>query len=300
MSAPVGSPRMRRLGRMARVTIQPFARRPRLIRALMATGLLSRDFPLPRRTRQTLDTAERKLRGRSVWTLAPKAAPDDAPLVLYLHGGAYVCGIAPPHWQFLTTLAQGGAVIEVPLYGLAPQHDVRDAFELLDALWAQVGQRHPGRPVTLMGDSAGGGLALALAMHLRDTGQALPRELVLLAPWADVTCSDPAVDERRQDDPMLARAGALLAGEVWANGADPCDPRLSPLYGEMAGLPPTDIYQGTRDMLRPQVEALAERMRVAGVAVDLTLCPGGLHVYPIFDAPESNAATARISDRLRG
>ena len=191
-------------------------------------------------------------------------------------------------------------MIEVPLYGLAPQHDVRDAFELLDALWAQVGQRHPGRPVTLMGDSAGGGLALALAMHLRDTGQALPRELVLLAPWADVTCSDPAVDERRQDDPMLARAGALLAGEVWANGADPCDPRLSPLYGEMAGLPPTDIYQGTRDMLRPQVEALAERMRVAGVAVDLTLCPGGLHVYPIFDAPESNAATARISDRLRG
>ena len=295
-----GSREMRRLGRMARLTIQPFARRPRLIRALMATGLLSRDFPLPRRTRRELDTVRRKLQGRPVWTLSPKDVAQNAPLVLYLHGGAYVCGIAPPHWQFLTTLAQGGAVIEVPLYGLAPQYDVRHAFALLDGLWAEIALRHPGRPVTLMGDSAGGGLALAFAMHLRDRGQALPGKLVLLAPWSDITCSDPEVDERRQDDPMLARAGALLAGEVWANGADPRDPRLSPMNGEMTGLPPTDIYRGTRDMLRPQVEALADRMRAAGVQVDLTLCPGGLHVYPIFDAPESNAATARISARLRG
>ena len=295
-----GSPEMRRLGRMARLAIQPFARRPRLIRALMATGLLSRDFPLPRRTRQELDTAERKLRGRSVWTLTPKDAAPDAPLILYLHGGAYVCGIAPPHWQFLTTLARGGAVVEVPLYGLAPRHDFRHAYGLLDALWAEIARRHPDRPVTLMGDSAGGGLALAFAMHLRDTGRSLPGRLVLIAPWADITCSDPEVHEHRHDDPMLARAGALLAGEAWANGVVPHDPRLSPINGEMAGLPPTDLYQGTRDMLRPQVEALAERMRAAGVRVDLTLCPGGLHVYPIFDTPESNTATQRISDRLRG
>lgn len=295
-----GSREMRRLGRIARLTIQPFARRPRVIRALMATGLLSRDFPLPRRARRELDTVRRKLQGRPVWTLSPKNVAQDAPLVLYLHGGAYVCGIAPPHWQFLTTLAQGGAVIEVPLYGLAPQHGVRHALDLLNALWAEIAQRHPGRPVTLMGDSAGGGLALAFAMHLRDRGQPLPQRLVLMAPWADITCSDPAVDERRQDDPMLARAGALLAGEVWADGADPRDPSLSPIHGDMAGLPPTDIYQGTRDMLRTQVEALAEKMRAAGVRVDLTLCSGGLHVYPIFDAPEGTAATARIAARLRG
>lgn len=296
--AAAGSPEMRRLGRITRVAIQPFARRPRLIRALLATGLLARDFPLPRRTRRDLDTAERRLCGRPVWTLAPKGAASDAPLVLYLHGGAYVCGIAPPHWQFLTALAQSGAVIEVPLYGLGPRYDFRAAFDLLDALWADIARRHPGRAVTLMGDSAGGGLALALAMHLRDRGQTLPGRLVLIAPWADITCSDPAVDERQQDDPMLARAGALLAGQVWANGADPRDPRLSPLFGEMAGLPPTDIYQGTRDMLRPQVEDLAGRLRAAGVAVDLTLCPGGLHVYPILDAPESRAAAARIGTRL--
>ena len=300
MNAPAGSPEMRRLGRMARLTIQPFARRPRLIRALMRTGLLSRDFPLPRRTRQELDTAERRLQGRPVWTLSPKTVAPNAPLVLYLHGGAYVCGIAPPHWQFLTGLAERGAVIEVPLYGLGPQHDARQAYSLLDALWAELASRHPGRPVTIMGDSAGGGLALAFAIHLRDSGRVLPKGLVLLAPWVDITCSDPAVEERRQDDPMLARAGALLAGEVWAKGADPRDPRLSPINGEMAGLPPTDIYQGTRDMLRPQVEALAERMRAAGVELDLTLCQGGLHVYPIFDTPESRAAAARISARLRG
>lgn len=300
MSTPAGSPEMRRLGRMARISIQPFARRPRLIRALMRAGLLAHEFALPRRARQELDTAERRLQGRPVWTLAPKTVPEDAPLVLYLHGGAYLCGIAPPHWQFLTGLAAGGAVVEVPLYGLGPRHDFRQAYALLDALWAGIGRRHPGRPVTVMGDSAGGGLALGFAMHLRDMGRTLPQGLVLIAPWVDITCGDPAVNERQHDDPMLARAGALLAGEVWANGADPSDYKLSPINGDMAGLPPTDVYGGTRDMLRPQVEALAERMRAAGVQVDLTICPGGLHVYPIFDAPEGRAAADRILARLRG
>lgn len=294
-----GSPRMQQLGRLAQRTIQPFARRPWTIRLLMRTGLLSRDFPLPRRLRRQLNTTRRELRGHDVWTLAPRQAAPEAPLVFYLHGGAYVCGIAPPHWDFLGRLAAGGAVVEVPLYGLAPKCSVDAAFALLDALWGDLGHRHPGRPVTLMGDSAGGGLALAYALHLRDSRKPMPRRLVLLAPWVDITCSDPEVDERRQDDPMLARAGALLAGEAWANGFDPTDPRLSPINGKLRGLPPTDIYQGSRDMLRPQVEALADRLREAGAAVDMTLCPGGLHVYPIFDAPESLEASARISGRLR-
>lgn len=294
-----GSPEMQRLGRLARRTIQPFARRPWIIRVLLRTGLLAHEFSPPRTARRDLDITRRNLHGRTVWTLAPKAAGDDAPLILYLHGGAYVCGIAPPHWDFLSDLAARGAVVELPLYGLAPGHGVGEALALLDEVWAELGRRHPDRPITVMGDSAGGGLALAFALHLRDSGRPPPHAMVLLAPWADITCGDPAVDERRQDDPMLARAGALLAGKTWADGADPNDPRLSPINGDMAGLPPTDIYQGTRDMLRPQVEALAARMQAAGVAVDLTLCPGGLHVYPIFDTPESHAARARISVRLR-
>jgi len=299
MKASAGSPEMRRLGRLARLTIQPFARRPWLMRRLMRAGLLDHEFPLPRRARRGLRVERRRQLGREVWTLSPRTVAEDAPLVLYLHGGAYLCGIAPPHWSFLANLARDGAVIEVPLYGLGPRHDWTEAYRLLDALWAGIAARHPRRPVTVMGDSAGGGLALGFAQHLRETRQAPPRGLVLIAPWVDITCSQPEVDERLQDDPMLARAGALLAGEVWANGADPRDPHLSPMNGNMAGLPPTDIYQGTRDMLRPQVEALAERMRAAGVAVDLTLCPGGLHVYPIFHTPESEAARARISARLR-
>lgn len=294
-----GSPQMQRLARLARRTIQPFARRPWTIRMLMRTGLLSRDFHPPLRARRRLAVSRRRLRGRVIWTLAPKAPSPDAPLVLYLHGGAYVCGIAPPHWDFLIRLASDGAEVEVPLYGLAPGCGVDAAFRLLDAVWAELGRRHPGRPVTLMGDSAGGGLALAFALHLRDSHRPLPRALVLMAPWVDIACTDPEVDERRQDDPMLARAGALLGGEAWADGDDPRDPRLSPINADLTGLPPTDIYQGTRDMLRPQVEALARRLRAAGVPVDLTLCPGAIHVYPIFDTPESQAARDRISARLR-
>jgi len=296
----LGSLRMQQLGRLARRTIQPFARRPWTIRLLMHTGLLSHDFSPPRRARRELNMTQRKLHGRPVWTLAPKQPAADAPLVLYLHGGAYVCGIAPPHWDFLARLARDGAMIEVPLYGLGPKCSVDAAFRLLDAVWSDLSGRSPGRSVTLMGDSAGGGLALAYALHLRDGGQPMPDWLVLLAPWVDITCRDPEVNERRHDDPMLTRKGALLAGKVWADGADPDDPSYSPINGDLTGLPPTDIYQGTRDMLRPQVEALADRLRDAGVTVDLTLCPGGLHVYPIFDAPESLEASARISSRLRG
>lgn len=293
-----GSPAMRRLGVMAALTIQPVAGRPRLFQQLVRSGALTAGFPLPVWRRRGLDCTCRTAHGRRVWRLAPRRPAPDAPVVLFLHGGAYVCGILPPHWRFVTSLARGGAIVEVPLYALAPHAGIGEALALLEAVVRDLAAAYPGRALTLMGDSAGGGLALSLALHLRDSGAPLPRQLVLIAPWVDIGCHDAAVDERLHDDPMLARASALVAANAWASGTDPGDPRLSPMFADLTGLPAIDIYQGTRDMLRPQAEALAGRLRAAGVAADLALCPGGLHDYVIFDVPEGRAAAARIAARL--
>lgn len=299
MSGPA-SAAMGRLGRLMALSVQPLARRPRLISALLRTGLPARDFPLTRRMRRGLAVSCRMLHGRPIWRLAPQGCPADAPLVLYLHGGAHACGMSPLHWRLVARLAHGGAVVVAPMNGLVPRWGALEALALLKSLWDDLVRDEPGRAVTIMGDSAGGNLALVLSQSLCSTpGVPGPAGLVLIAPWVDLSGTACPMDERREGDPMLARAGALALGRMWARGLDMRDPRVSPLLGPMKGLPPVDIYQGTRDMLRPQVEALAERMRAAGVEVDLTLCPGAIHDYPLFDVPEGRAAALRIEARLQ-
>lgn len=295
-----GSAAMRRLGRLMSLSFQPIARQPRLIAALLRTGLAARDFPPPLGARRGLEVSCTLLHGRRVWRLSPRVCPADAPLVLYLHGGAHALGMSPLHWRFVLGLARGGAVVVAPMVGLLPRHGVLDAVAMLRTVWDGLAAQDAGRAVTIMGDSAGGNLALVLAQQLLGANAALqPAALVLIAPWVDLTGAALPLDERREDDPLLARAGARFLAPLWARGLDLRDPRVSPIFGDMAGLPPVDIYQGTRDMLRPQVEALAERMRAAGVEVDLTLCPGAIHDYPLFDVPEGRAAALRIEARLQ-
>lgn len=295
-AGPAVSPQMRRLAVLGALTQQQVARRGWLVRLLMRSGLAAHNIPLPPWWRRGLDIRRRPFHDRETWRLARVDAAGDAPWVVFIHGGAHAIGMTPPHWRFVTRLARAGAVVEAPMPGLVPRHDYRDARRLLSDLWDDIAR--PGRTVVLMGDSAGGGLALTLAQQLRDEGRPLPARLVLISPWVDLGGLACPMDERLSDDPMLTRDAAVLLARAWAAGTDLRDPAVSPLFGAMQGLPPTDIYQGTRDMLHPQVEALALALRTAGVAVDMSVCPGAVHDYPLFLTPEGEAATARILARL--
>lgn len=250
----------------------------------------------PARLRRRHRITEGECGGFGVYTVDPRGrAPHCS--VIYLHGGAYIGEITAHHWRFVARLAERGARVIVPIYGLAPRWTHRDAYPFLDGVLDRHTADMPG-PWTLMGDSAGGGLALGWAQTLRDRGADVrqPDRLVLLSPWLDLTIANPEV--AGIDDPWLVRDGLLEVGRAWAGGDDPTDPRLSPLFGELAGLPGIDLHAGTRDLSYPDCVLLRDRAAAAGVPVGLTVVDGGLHVTPLLPVREGRTAAAQIAGQV--
>jgi len=224
------------------------------------------------------------------------AAPGSGPVVVHLHGGAYVNPIAKQHWQLVATVARRlGCEVLVPLYGLAPDHDAATALDLTTTLLDRLAG--DGRAVYLTGDSAGGGLALLTAQHASPSARAALRGLGLLAPWVDLTMSNPEIDALEDHDPWLARPALHEVARVWAAPWDVSDPRVSPVLGSFDGLPPVDLWVGDRDICVADSRRLRDLMTSAGVEVRYVEEPGAIHVYPLLPTPEGRAGRAAIVAR---
>jgi monoterpene epsilon-lactone hydrolase len=251
----------------------------------------------PDQLRKRHDVRLRQVDGLPVHTVLPRGRTPQR-VVLYVHGGSYVSVIAPQHWALVGALADAGVRVEVPHYGLAPQHTHRDAYPFVTEVFRHLLDETD--DVTIAGDSAGGGLALGLAQTLRDAGLPQPARIVLLSPWLDLTLSHPDLPAVETHDPWLSSAGLHVAAEAWAGGDDPTQPRLSPGNGELAGLAPIDVYVGTHEIGLPDGRQLIERARAAGVLGHAEVCPGAVHVYPLTPTPEGRAATRQIVRRIAG
>jgi len=223
-----------------------------------------------------------------------------------LHGGAYTAGPNRGQWAWLAEMQRRtGFAAAMVLYGMPPRHPFPAALD--DALAAvhdlcATGTLTDGRWV-LGGDSAGGGLVLAVAHALRDAGHALPAGLVLTAPWVDLAMEHP--DTWRDLSPAFEAGRSILrwAAELYADGVPLDDPRLSPLNGSMHGLPPVHVNVGTGDPFLGDVRRLRGALEAAGVAVDSVEQDGASHTYPQqIITPEAEwtmRAQARwIRDRL--
>jgi acetyl esterase/lipase len=233
------------------------------------------------------------------YTIAPRSVTKPAKALIYVHGGAFIDQITRQHWRFVSRLVDAGCRVDVPLYGLAPQHAYREAFPFITAVHRHLLDHYPPESVTWAGDSAGAGLALAVTQTLPECGLPMPARLILLSPWLDITMSNPQIRQVEQRDPMLSSAGLIEAGRAWAGGDDPHDPRLSPINGPIAGLPPLDLYIGTADVFHPDARRLHKRAEQAGVAIRLTEVDGAFHVYALAPVPEAHAATQAIIATLQ-
>ncbi|WP_256838309.1 alpha/beta hydrolase fold domain-containing protein [Ornithinimicrobium faecis] len=210
--------------------------------------------------------------------------PGSGPLV-YWHGGAFISGIAKQHWGLIDHLATAtGREVLVPEYGLAPDHHVDEALallgEVLDAVPTDL-------PVHVLGDSAGGNLALLQGQRHRERVVGL----TLLAPWLDLSMSNPGIDAIEPHDPWLSRAGVRPAARSWAQGRDLTDPAVSPLFGDLEQLPPTLVLVGDRDVCLPDCQVLDER---TGASVRLRIGQGLPHVFPLLPIPEAGPARSEI------
>ncbi len=267
------------------------------IRASMARDNRMNQEGPPQDVRRSHEESISNVHGFPVFTLWPAGTEAPGRTVVYLHGGAYVRPSDPRHWRFATRLADAiGARAVLPAYPLAPEFTVDDSFEQLVELLEEVSAQSP-EGVVLAGDSAGGGYALALAEALRDRGGAQPDRLVLIAPWLDLTGTTPGTLEAAERDPWLSFRHLSIYATFWAGTADPerlADPRVSPGLGDLAGLPPTQMICGTRDLLQPACDALFERAEEADWSLEYVVAPGLIHVYPLLPIPEARRAMDQI------
>jgi len=256
--------------------------------------------PVTRAVRRVATVEEARVGEVRVVTLRPRRAPSGVHVV-YLHGGAYVHPVLATHWDLLARLGRAsGAVVTVPLYGLAPAHDVDEVLPLLDAVLEDVRRASPSR-VVVAGDSAGGALALVAAMRERDAGRPVPDAVVLFSPWVDALLDSPAVAEVAPFDPMLGRDGLVAAGRWWAGDRDPASPEVSPVRGDLSGLPPVSAYAGDRDLLTPDVKRLVRGVTAAGGRAELRLYRGAFHVFVGAPwTPEARRALRHAASVVRG
>jgi len=200
-------------------------------------------------------------------------------VLLYLHGGAYFAGTARSYRPITSFLARRGFDVFAPSYRLAPRHPFPAALEDVRAVYGELAAR--GSPLALAGDSAGGGLALAMMLTLRDAGSTLPVAAALFSPWTDLAVTGASAREEEASDPVFTRRLVKIAARAYLAGARADDPRASPLYGELGGLPPILIHVGEREMLRDDSLRFAARGVAAGVNVRVVAWRGVPHGWQL-------------------
>jgi epsilon-lactone hydrolase len=219
--------------------------------------------------------------------------------VVYLHGGGFVGPIDPYHVRYAARLASAlDAQVLMPDYPLTPEHTWRDSHE--DVVRMIQRATATSERVVVAGDSAGGNIALAAALTVRDRGGPQPSHLLLQAPWVDLTTSTPETEVVSEWDPWLFIGKLRAYAEWWAGSpADLARPEVSPALADLEGLPRALMFCGTRDTLNPGCRLLARRARDAGWDLTYVEQPGLLHVYPLLPfIPEARQAWRTTVDFL--
>ncbi len=212
------------------------------------------------------------------------ATADEGRVMLYVHGGGYVQGSPHSHRNMVYEIARamGGRVLNLD-YRLAPEHPFPAAVDDMVAAWKALlaGGLDPTK-AAFGGDSAGGGLVLAALMTARDQGLPLPACACCISPWTDLVGTGQTMATKADVDPMVNRAALDFFADLYANGHDKTDPLISPLHGDLKGLPPLLVQVGTAETLLDDSRRLAARARHARVAVDYAEWEGMPHIWHIF------------------
>lgn len=243
---------------------------------------------------------EAAVAGISAWRLDPGPAADpDAGLLLWFHGGAYCLGSPATHASMVATLAlAAGTGAVLPDYRLAPEAPFPAAIEDASAVWRALrAEGWPAERIVLGGDSAGGGLVFALLHEVIASGDRPPAGVVAFSPWTDLTLSGASLRRLAWRDALLPARRIGEVCELYLAGADPTDPRASPIRGHFAGAGPVLIQASTAEILLDDARGMAERLRADGVTVELDLWRGLPHVWQGFVGvlPEAEAALARAA-----
>ncbi len=230
------------------------------------------------------------------WIQPPQASHDK--VILYFHGGGYVCGSCRGHRQHVAKFVKGSGVPALLFeYRLAPEHPYPAALD--DALAAYrwlLDQGIEPSHIVFAGDSAGGGLALATMLAAREEGTPLPAGAAVLSPWTDLKCTGDSIRTKAKVDPFTPKGAWEVFSHYYTKGSDAGHPWISPLYGDLAGLPPVLIAAGDHDGLFDDSTRFVDKAQRAGTDATLIVGEGLFHCYPVCAPmfPEATQAMDQI------
>ena len=216
-------------------------------------------------------------------------------IILYIHGGAWIFEMNLAQVSFCDELASRlNAKVYMPLYPLAPKSNCIETMSFIEDLYKEILKEN--KTLYVMGDSAGGNIALNLMYTIKQEGLTNPNKLVVMAPVSDLTFSNLKSQEINETDHELDLYGLKKSAILWAGEDNLTNPKYSPLYADVQGYPDTMLVQGTNDVLYPDNLILYQNMKDAGVNVTLVEGEDLWHVFPVFSIPEKEETLKLIKE----
>ena len=262
---------------------------------------------IPNENTYTCNIEQKKFMNKNVFILTPKNIEKTELTILYFHGGSYMAEIMQEHWNFLEKVINStGATVILPDYPLAPKHNYKDVFDMVVPLYNEIVSKINLENLVVMGDSAGGGLALALEEKIvadtkslstqndsEEINQSeigmnqdykLPAKTILISPWLDVRLENPKINEVKKLDKDLNKDTLKLAGIAYA-GEDGLNSYLvNPIDGDLSKLKNITIFTGTYDILNPDVHILVQKAEEQGISINIKEYEGASHIWILKDS----------------
>lgn len=221
--------------------------------------------------------------------------------ILFFHGGGYMDQPLMWHWSFLHRLSQRlNGTITVPIYPKAPNHQYSEGFEQVLPIYKDLLTKASPDNIVIMGDSAGGGFALALSQLLLNEGIPQPGNIILLSPWLDITLSNPKIEVLKKVDPMLNLRLLIETGKIYAGDTDRSNYLLSPINGPLRGLGKITLFIGTHELFLADARRFRAIAKRENVEINYFEYPKMNHVFPVLPIPEADLAMKQMINIIKG
>ena len=251
--------------------------------------------------RQNCNVEVERFMGRKIFIIRPKSGVESEKKILYFHGGSYIAEMSNNHWNFIEQLVlDTNMTVIIPDYPLAPKYIYKDVFKMVKPLYKEILEEVESNDLILMGDSAGGGLSLALLEEMAEENYELPGKTILISPWLDAKLENPQIEKVQKLDKELNKDALKIAGIAYAGGEENLNNSLvSPINGNLSKLKNVIIFTGSNDILTPDMYKLQEKGKKENVEIKINEYQGAGHIWLITKKGESSIIEKGYNDLLK-
>ena len=271
-----------------------------IILAIVAYFLLvDIETKTPQKDESKCDIETQEFMGRKIFIVTPKNREKTNTKILYFHGGSYVAEATNQHWDFIENIVNDtGATVILPDYPLTPKYTYKDVFKMVVPLYKEIIDRIDTEYFIIMGDSAGGGLGLALEERIGEEDLPMPRQTILISPWLDVRLTNPEIDKVQKNDKELNEESLKLAGIAYAGNNGINNYLVNPIDGDLSKLKNITIFTGTYDILNPDVHVFEEKAKNQGTDIKVKEYEKAGHIWIVNQKGDKKLIEKAYQDLL--